>query len=84
MHKYIFSHDYNITSANVHELEGMNFVFVCMDPSEDKKDIFTYLESQNISFIDSGIGVTDIDGSLKGQVRTVTSIPAKRDHVLRF
>lgn len=31
MHKYVFSHPYNILSSNVHELLAVDFVFLCID-----------------------------------------------------
>lgn len=81
MHKYITPHPYNITSENVSELREFSFVFISIDACPEKKDIVTFLEENEIPFIDTGIGVQDIDGALKGQVRVTTSIPGKRDHV---
>jgi len=81
MHKYIISHPYNIDATNSHELSDMNFVFISMDSGSDKKNIVSVLEDRGISFVDTGLGLEDIGGFIKGQVRVTTSINSKRDHL---
>jgi hypothetical protein len=81
MHKAIFSHPYNISKDNVHELADMTCVFICMDSGPVKKDIFSFLDEKQIIFINTGLSLEEIDGSLKGQVRVTTSTPEKREHV---
>ena len=39
MHKYIIPHAYYLTSSNLEELMGMDFVFICINGGEIKKNI---------------------------------------------
>jgi|SRR5450432_12946 len=81
MHKHIYPHPYYINNGNINELKEMDFIFICIDSGVIKDEIFTLLEQCKIPFIDTGLGVQDIDGSLKGQVRVTTSTVQKRDHI---
>ncbi|WP_430906591.1 ThiF family adenylyltransferase [Maribacter sp. 2-571] len=81
MHRHIVSHELYINKTNLGLLNDLDFVFVCIDRSEAKKEIFEKLESLKISFIDTGIGVERVDESLIGMVRTTTSTQEKRNHI---
>jgi len=79
MHRNIVPHD-AITDANVDELRGADFVFICVDKSSPKKLIIERLESFDVPFIDVGMGLDLTDGSLGGILRTTTCTKTKRDH----
>lgn len=81
MHKQIIPHALFINESNVGMLNGLDFVFVCIDKSDIKKLIFKKLEDKDVDFIDTGIGVERVDDSLIGMVRTTTSITGNRDHI---
>ncbi|MEE1899561.1 ThiF family adenylyltransferase [Flavobacterium rakeshii] len=81
MHNQITTHELFLNEANVGLLKGLDFVFVCIDKSEVKKCIFKKLEDLNIPFIDTGIGVSRVEDSLLGMVRTTTSLNGNRSHV---
>lgn len=81
MHKHVIPHALYINKMNLGLLNELDFVFVCIDKSEVKKIIFEKLESLEIPFIDTGIGVERIDDSLIGMVRTTTSSGKNRNHV---
>lgn len=81
MRKNIFSHNYYMDNHIIDELLPMDFVFLCIDKSDIKKTIIDKLVSQGISFIDTGIGVLNIDNSLIGHIRVTTSTPDMRDHI---
>ena len=68
----IISHNYYIDNHNIDELLVMDFVFICIDKSDIKKVIIDRLVSHDISFIDTGIGVINIDDSLIGHIRVTT------------
>lgn len=74
MHKHIRSHPYDLNESNVNELSGMTFVFLAVDPSENKSTILKYLDENGISFIHCGISLTEIDQKIKGQVKTTTQV----------
>lgn len=77
----LFAHSYYLNNQNIDELLEMSFVFICMDKSEIKKVIIDKLVSQDIPFIDTGIGVLNVDNSLIGHIRVTTGTPEKIDHL---
>jgi len=81
MHRHIISHPVNVDESNLAELTPMSFVFICMDTGEEKRRIISFLVENKASFIDVGIGVEDIDGSLIGKVRVTTSTTEQTGHL---
>ncbi|WP_275293572.1 ThiF family adenylyltransferase [Amycolatopsis sp. La24] len=75
----IISHEYAVDETNVHELAGMNFVFLSMTDGNAKKLIVTALEENGTPFIDCGVGLYRVDDMLAGQIRTTTSAPGHRE-----
>lgn len=80
MRRNIIPHDYYVDEANVEELRGMDFVFLCLDAGEARKMLVHKLEEFTIPFVDVGMGVYEVDESLGGHVRTTASTPAEREH----
>jgi hypothetical protein len=83
LHRGIIPHAYYLDASNVHELEGMEFVFLCIDAGSAKKLIVETLEELGLTFIDVGMGITLSDESLGGIVQTTLSTPSRRDHFRR-
>lgn len=82
MRRGIVPHAYYLDAENAHELEGMDFVFLASDDGPSKKAIVEKLLDMGIPFVDTGMGIYQVEGSLAGLLRTTTSTPTKRDHVL--
>ena len=80
MRRGIVPHPEPMGPATLHELDGLEFVFLCMEGT-GKRPIVEKLEQLGIPFVDVGMGLTAKGDSLRGQVRTTTSTPAKREHV---
>lgn len=72
-----------LNETNVDELTGMDFVFLCIDDGPAKKLIVDALERSNIPFIDTGLGVQEIAGSLTGLIRTTASTAETREAARR-
>lgn len=81
MHKGIVPHDYYMDKQTAHELDEMNFVFLCVDRNLVRKDLIDHLLSRGISFIDVGLGVNLVDNCLIGTVRLTIGTSAKNDHI---
>lgn len=81
MHRGIFSHSYYVNSSNVEELADMDFIFLSLDNGAAKKLIVDYLTGKNIPFVDSGMGLQNVDDSIIGTVRVTTSTERKSDHL---
>jgi len=79
MRRGIIAHEYSITSNNVDELDGMDFVFICVDGGDVKRCMVEKLEGLMVPFIDVGMGVTLVDDTLTGILRTTTSTPDNRN-----
>lgn len=81
MRKNIIAHDVHLDDANLALLDGMDFVFICIDADEAKASIFRKLEADGIPFVDVGMGIELVDDKLLGILRVTTSTPDKRDHI---
>lgn len=81
MHRKIFSHSYYVDSSNIEELLEMNFVFLSLDNGDTKKVIVNFLKEKNIPFVDSGMGLENVDDKLLGTVRVTTATKSKNDHL---
>jgi len=71
-----------IDSSNTDELDGVTFVFVCVDDGAARAEILNLLLKKNISFIDVGMGLKRKGGALSGMMRT-TYFPAKHAQKVR-
>lgn len=80
MHRGIVAHPVAIGASNLRLLDGLNFAFICIDSGEAKRLVVGHLESIGASFVDVGMGLELVDGSLGGIIRVTASTPAKRDH----
>jgi hypothetical protein len=79
MRKGIVNHPYNIDASNAAEMQGMDFVFLCVDAGAAKRAIVAKLEELSIAFLDVGMGIDVVDDSLGGILRVTTSVPGRRD-----
>ncbi len=70
MHKNLIEHDMFIKEENVSVLKDMDFVFICIDSGIVRKLITDYLVLEEIPFIDTGIGLQNINDTINGQIRT--------------
>ena len=81
MHRGIIAHPELIDRYNTHLLDGITFAFICIDATEEKQPIIERLEALGTSFVDVGMGLELVDGSLGGILRITASTSEKREHV---
>ena len=81
MHRGINSHPVALTDENLHLLDGVDFVFLCLDAGKAKAAIIKKLELDGVSFVDVGMGIELVNDELIGIVRLTTSTPRMRRHV---
>jgi hypothetical protein len=81
MHRRIVAHETLLNADNLHLLDGSTFAFLCMNAGEAKRLVVAKLETLGASFVDVGMGLELVDGSLGGILRVTASTPEKRDHV---
>ena len=81
MHRGIVAHPVGLTPENLHLLDGVTFAFISMDDGIAKRPIVERLETMGVPFVDVGMGLELVDGSLGGILRVTTSTPEKRSHV---
>ncbi len=81
MHRGITTHAVAIHADNLHLLDGVTFGFICIDRGEPKRIVIGKLEALGVPFVDVGMGLELVDGSLGGILRVTASTPEKRDHV---
>lgn len=81
MHKNVIPHENHVTAEVLAELSAMTFVFICIDDGEAKKLIIQQLTESSIPYVDVGVGIEAVEGSLTGSVRITTATPEKSDHI---
>lgn len=79
MHKGIVALDVFIDESNVALVEGLDFVFLCLDQGPVKRAVVERLVANGTPFIDVGMGVVLNDGQLGGIVRVTMSAPDTRE-----
>jgi hypothetical protein len=80
MHRHIVPHTVQIDANTVHLLEGVTFAFLCMDAGEPKRLAMLKLKEMDVPFVDVGMGLELVNGSLGGILRVTASTPGRRDH----
>jgi hypothetical protein len=73
MRNGIVAHDGYLEGDNLALLDGLDFVFLCLDRGAVKRPIIEQLIANGTPFVEVGMGVVLTDGQLSGIVRTVTS-----------
>jgi hypothetical protein len=86
MRRELVEHPYHLTEANITELAGFAFVFVCVDSGPARRLICMYLKVQGIPFVDTGIDVQAIreNNSLVGQVRFTLATRGQYNHLEQY
>jgi hypothetical protein len=79
MRNGIVAHDAFVDEANVALLDGLDFVFLCLDAGSAKRKVVARLVANGTPFVEVGMGVLVRDGLLGGIVRVVTSTPETRE-----
>ena len=80
MHKGIKCHAAYVDETNAHELENMDFVFLCVDRAAPRRMIVTQLQAGGVPFVDVGMGVVLEGDSLLGIVRQTACSAHKQNH----
>lgn len=83
MRKNIEAHEFYIDETNIGELQGFDFVFICVDKGSVKKRIIEYLWASDTPFVDVGMDVLVVEetNELLGVCRVTTSSKTLKDHV---
>ena len=81
MRRNIIAHGDYLDDSNLDQLQGMSFMFLCLDGGVAKKAIVEKLEAFGVPFVDVGMGVELVDDALLGVLRFTTSTPNKRQHI---
>jgi hypothetical protein len=81
MHRNVVAHPVSLDTSTVDLLDGVTFAFLSMDAGEAKRAVVAKLEALNIPFVDVGMGLELVEGSLGGILRVTASTPGKRAHV---
>lgn len=82
-HKGVTGVRARITASSGALLHGFTFAFVCVDRGESRLEIAALLRSLNIPFVDTGLGLDRVDGSLKGMIRTTFVDQQSQERILR-
>lgn len=78
MHRGISAHP-ALDASNLDLLQGVTFAFICIDAGDAKRLVVERLEAMGVAFVDVGMGLELVNGSLGGILRVSTSTPTNRD-----
>ncbi len=81
MHRNLVAVPEYMDCSNLQYLEGIDFAFLCVDNGEAKGIVMEALVKASVPFIDSGIGVINVNDQILGQLRITTATPGKTDHI---
>lgn len=81
MHRGIVAHPVKLQASTLGLLDGITFAFISMDAGQEKRAVVAKLEALGVPFIDVGMGLELVNGSLGGILRVTTSTPEKREYV---
>lgn len=86
MHLGIVAHPYHLEPANIGEIAGFDFVFVCVDRGTIRRMLFEHLTATNIPFIDVGMDLQQIQatGKLIGSCRFTLCTPEQNEHFPQY
>ena len=80
----IVAHQVFLGEENVALLEGLDFVFLCLDAGPAKRAVVAQLVTIGTPFVEVGMGVLIGDGLMGGIVRVVTSTPETRERAAPY
>lgn len=80
LRRNIVAHGY-VDESVVDRLRTMDFVFVAVDEAGPRRLVVEKLEEFAVPFIDVGMGVEEVEGSLLGQLRVTMSTDQSREQV---
>ena len=81
MRRGIKAYPEHVTEKNIELLNGLSYVFVCVDSNSARSMIISNLKKFGVTFIDVGLGVNVVDENLIGQLRVTVGTPEKYDHI---
>jgi hypothetical protein len=84
MHKAVIPHSDFLSDENIEILDGLSYVFICIDKGSTKKAIIQYLKHKSIPFVDTGIGLHVHEDTLLGQARVTVGLPNLYDKISRY
>ncbi len=76
----IVAHGY-VDESTVDCLRTMDFVFIAVDKGRPRRLVAEKLEEFGVPFIDVGMGIEEVEGSLLGQLRVTVSTDQSREQV---
>ncbi|WCP14075.1 hypothetical protein sphantq_02517 [Sphingobium sp. AntQ-1] len=75
MHVGIVAHEERLDRANLHMLDHLDFVFLCVDSAASRSLLVAEMERRGLPFVDVGIGMQATAEGLLGTVRVTTVTP---------
>jgi len=81
MRRGIKAYSEYVTENNIELLNGLSYVFVCVDSNSARGMIISKLNKFGVPFIDVGLGVNLVDDNLIGQLRVTVGTPEKYHHI---
>lgn len=84
MRRGICVHDRFLDGSTANDLQGLDFVFLCLDSGAAKKAIVMKLMELDIPFIEVGMGILQCSGGLSGLVRIAVSTKENKEQAMQM
>jgi hypothetical protein len=81
MRRGIKAYPERINAGNLELLEGLSYVFICIDSNSGRSMIISELKKRGVTFIDVGLGVNVTDENLVGMLRVTVGSTSMYDHL---
>lgn len=83
MHRGVVSHPYFLDNSNITELDGFDFVFVCVDRGSARRLLHGHLQARGTPFVDVGMNLLQVPGTSKlvGTCRVTLWTPEHGEHL---
>lgn len=83
MKRGVVAHPYYVMEENARELQGYDFVFVCVDDGDARRLVVETLVNYAVPFADVGMGLFKSDAGLGGVLRVTSGTPRRQEHLLK-
>lgn len=81
MRKGIITYDFYLDEDKLKSILPIDFAFISIDDGEAKEKIIDLLQDLDIPFVDTGLGVENVENSLIANIRTTSSTSRMKDHI---
>jgi len=81
MHRGIVPHEIRLGPSTLRLLDGLSFVFLCLDGTRDRHAIAVHLQRSGVPFVDVGMGLYATERGIGGTIRVTTAVHDQQSRI---